>query len=113
VICFSLICGFNWGTDEARIPIALLLTVFSLICVPLGLAAVMELNGSRPLKHQLPAHFGISSLLWMMLFVSLFFSCLRAESQRGMAIVALTGYTMFVWRVVREFRKEQASYSQM
>ena len=109
IICFFLICGFNWGPSDAQTPVELLLALFSLICVPVGIAAVVELCRSRRLRQQLPAQFGISSLLWMMLVVSLFFSCLRANSQRGMAIVALAGYGIFLWRVVRDFRSKQAA----
>ena len=59
VICFALICGLYWGTNDAQAPIELLLALFSLICIPLGVAAVVELYRSRPLKQQLAAQFGI------------------------------------------------------
>lgn len=113
VICFALICGLDWDNNDARAPIGVFLALFSLICVPLGVVGVGELCESRPRKQRLPAHFGISSLLWLMLFLSLFLSCLRAESQQGMAIVVFVGYAMFDWRAVREFRHEQATYSEV
>lgn len=109
VTCSAIIGGFAWSPSDAQIPIVFLLALFNLVFVPVGVVAIVELYRSRPMKQPLPAQFGISSLLGTMLFVSLFFGCVRVESQQGMAIVGVVGYTIFVWRAVTAFRRGQAS----
>jgi hypothetical protein len=104
IVSFFFINFLSWSPSEAWMPVGALATVFSVISIPACVAAVLEHRNHRPPQHPLPLQFGISSLLWTMLFVALFFSCLRAEAERAMGTVVVAGYTIFVWRLIRNFR---------
>lgn len=107
VICFSLICGLQWSTDEALVPVGMVLTCFSAICILTIRHAFREISRSRQLEQVLPLQFGIGSLLWAMFFVALFFGFVRSRSSFGVAVIMLVAYLLFAWRLVWNLRIRQ------
>ncbi len=104
VTCLNLIAVFDWGPSEAHMPVGGMVVVLLIVSLPAGLVAVRECRRRALPQYPLPVQFSIASLLWTMLFVAVFFSCFRMGQQRGMAIVVLAGYSMFMWRLIRSFR---------
>lgn len=104
VICTAVVLWFDLGPQDARVPLSLLLVVFTSLYFLLVGSAIKELLRSSPCQPHVPVQFGIRSLLWTMVFVAVFFSCVRLKNYTGTAITLVIGYAVFVWQVMRSFQ---------
>lgn len=108
VICFAVIYGFSWGPSEAATPIASLLFVFGVGCIPLAFLALRETDPTPVFRSATPPQFSLAALLVWTLAVSLPLGFYRLGPV-GAALGVLGSYALLVGYALVHFHATRAA----